>query len=71
MLYEVITGDTTECITGQAAGIYSVTVANGSGCSAYENAFVFTLSCSEKQQLVVIRITSYNVCYTKLLRIRC
>ncbi|HXH19130.1 MAG TPA: gliding motility-associated C-terminal domain-containing protein [Chitinophagales bacterium] len=38
--YQWSTGDTTQCISGVGAGIYSVTVANGSGCSAYENGFV-------------------------------
>lgn len=38
--YSWSTGDSTECISGQPAGTYSVTVSNGSGCSAYENAFI-------------------------------
>lgn len=40
--YQWSTGDTTECITGASAGLYSVTVSEGSGCSAYENNFLLT-----------------------------
>lgn len=40
--YNWSTGDTTSCISGLPAGTYSVTVANGSGCSAYENGFIVT-----------------------------
>jgi len=38
--YQWSTGDSTECVSGLPAGTYSVTVANGSGCSAYENGFI-------------------------------
>ncbi len=40
--YSWSTGETTECIGNLSAGIYSVTVADGFGCSAYENEFVLT-----------------------------
>ncbi|MDZ4846924.1 MAG: gliding motility-associated C-terminal domain-containing protein [Chitinophagales bacterium] len=40
--YQWSTGDTTECITGLSTGFYSVTVSEGSGCSAYENNFLLT-----------------------------
>lgn len=58
-LYQWSTGHSTQCVSGLPAGTYSVTVANGSGCSAYMNGFELT----EPQPITISPIIASVTCY--------
>ena len=59
MLYEVITKK-------NSLSVYAVELCN----EAEPEATILKISKSDKTKIENIRITSYNVCYTKLLRIK-
>ena len=48
---------------GLSAGVYPIHIEDWSGCEADTSIILY-------QPLLLTRITSYNVCYTKLLRNR-
>ena len=65
----IVSGGSTAEPTVNAAGIYILTVTDPSnGCTATDQAEITVDADKEPPVIECPRITSYNVCYTKLLR---